>query len=570
VVRTMSTRPWLAHYDQGVPPSLAPYPSGTLVDYLRQHAAARPGAAAVLFKGRAVSWSELDRTSDACAAGFAALGVGRGDKVALLLPNCPQFVIAQLGLWKLGAVVVPLNPIYTEHEMVAPLVNAGVRIVVSLTRFYDTLKAAQPRTGVELVIATNIKEYFPAALSLLFTLAREKKGGHRITLAPRDRWLQDLLREYRGTRPAIVPLSGDDDAVILASGGTTGTPKGVVGQHKAYVYTGLQLFTWNKSLFVAGTDVVLVPLPLCHVYANVGGHGLGFVTGSPLALVPNPRDLDDVLRTITKTRPAFMLSVPTLFQAMLNSPKVQQGKVDFSSIKISFSGAMALMKATKEQFEALTGGRIIEGYSLTEGMMACLVNPLQGRAKVGSIGMPLPDVEACIVDSDTGQIELSRGQPGELLLRAPQLMREYFGNADETHHSLRQHADGRMWLHTGDIGYMDEDGYVFLTDRKKDLIKTSGYQVWPREVEEILAAHPAVAEVGVAGVPDQAKGEAVKAWVVLRAGHTATEDELRRACRERLAPFKVPSTVEFRTELPKTLVGKILRRELVRQHVSAA
>jgi long-chain acyl-CoA synthetase len=566
----MSTRPWLAHYDPGVPPSLAPYPSGTLVDYLRQHAAARPDAAAILFKGRAVSWSELDRTSDACAAGFAALGVGRGDKVALLLPNCPQFVIAQLGLWKLGAVVVPLNPIYTEHEMVAPLVNAGVRIVVSLTRFYDTLKAAQPRTGVELVIATNIKEYFPAALSLLFTLAREKKGGHRITLAPRDRWLQDLLREYRGTRPAIVPLSGDDDAVILASGGTTGTPKGVVGQHKAYVYTGLQLFTWNKSLFVAGTDVVLVPLPLCHVYANVGGHGLGFVTGSPLALVPNPRDLDDVLRTITKTRPAFMLSVPTLFQAMLNSPKVQQGKVDFSSIKISFSGAMALMKATKEQFEALTGGRIIEGYSLTEGMMACLVNPLQGRAKVGSIGMPLPDVEACIVDSDTGQIELSRGQPGELLLRAPQLMREYFGNADETHHSLRQHADGRMWLHTGDIGYMDEDGYVFLTDRKKDLIKTSGYQVWPREVEEILAAHPAVAEVGVAGVPDQAKGEAVKAWVVLRAGHTATEDELRRACRERLAPFKVPSTVEFRTELPKTLVGKILRRELVRQHVSAA
>jgi long-chain acyl-CoA synthetase len=566
----MSNRPWLAHYDQGVPPSLAPYPPGTLIDYLRQHTAARPDAAAVLYKGRAVSWSELDRASDACGAAFAALGVGRGDRVALLLPNCPQFVIAQLGLWKLGAVVVPLNPIYTEHEMVGPLVNARVRIVVALTRFYDTLKAAQPRTAVELVIATNIKEYFPAALSLLFTLAREKKGGHRITLAPRDRWFQDLLHEHRGTRPPIVPLSGDDDAVILASGGTTGTPKGVVGQHKAYVYTGLQLFTWNKSLFVAGTDVVLVPLPLCHVYANVGGHGLGFITGSPLALVPNPRDLDDVLRTIQKTRPAFMLSVPTLFQAMLNSPRVQQGKVDFSSIKISFSGAMALMKATKEQFEALTGGRIIEGYSLTEGMMACLVNPLQGRAKVGSIGMPLPDVDARIVDGDTGDTEQPAGQPGELVLHAPQLMREYFGNPDETRHSLRQHADGRLWLHTGDIGYMDEDGYVFLTDRKKDLIKTSGYQVWPREVEEILAAHPAVAEVGVAGVPDPAKGEAVKAWVVLRAGHAATEDELRRACRERLAPFKVPSTVEFRAELPKTLVVKVLRRELVRQHVSAA
>lgn len=566
----MATRPWLAHYDPGVPPSLAPYPGGTLVDYLDRHARDRPSAAALIFKGTRVSWRTLDQLSDDCAAGLAALGVRRGDRVALLLPNCPQFAIAQFALWKLGAVVVALNPVYTEHELVPPLVNTRARVVIALTKFYGRLKAAQPHTGVELVIATSIKEFLPPVIRLLFTLFREKKEGHRIALAPGDRWLRDVMAAHAGERPARAPLTADDDAVILASGGTTGTPKGVVGQHKAYVYTGVQLYAWNKSEFAAGTDVVLVPLPLFHVYANVGGFGLAVVSGNPLALVPNPRDLADVLKTIRDTRPAFMLGVPTLFQAMLNSPAVRAGKVDFSSLKISFSGAMALMKATKAQFEALTGGRIIEGYSLTEGMMACLVNPLRGQYKIGSIGLPLPDVDARIVDVETGTREMPPGEEGELLLQAPQLMREYWNNDAETAQALRVRDDGRAWLHTGDIGYMDEEGYVFLTDRKKDLIKPGGYQVWPREVEEVLASHPAVAEVGVAGVPDAVKGEAVKAWVVLRSGEQATEDELRRLCREKLAPYKVPSTIEFRTDLPKTMVGKVLRRELVRQHISAA
>ena len=565
-----ASRPWLAHYDPGVPTTLAPYPAGTLIDFLDRHVKERPDAAALIFKGRSLSWRQFDSLTDACAVGFASLGVTRGDRVALLLPNCPQFAIAQFALWKLGAVVVALNPIYTEHELVPPLANTRARIVVALSKFYDRIKAAQPHTGVEMVVATNIKEFLPPVMALLFTLFKEKKEGHRITLAPGDRWFRDLLGEHRGKRPTRAPVGADDDAVILASGGTTGTPKGVVGQHKAYVYTGLQLYTWNKAEFEAGKDVILVPLPVFHVYANVGAFGLGLASGSPLALVPNPRDLDDVLKTIKATRPAFMLSVPTLFQAMLNSPAVRAGKVDFSSIKISFSGAMALMKATKEQFETLTGGRIIEGYSLTEGMMACLVNPLRGAAKIGSIGVPLPDVEARIVDIETGLHELGPGEEGELLLRAPQLMRGYWNNAAETAQALRADAEARVWLHTGDIGYMDADGYVFLTDRKKDLIKPGGYQVWPREVEEVLASHPAVAEVGVAGVPDEAKGEAVKAWVVLRAGTAATAEDLQRLCKEKLAPYKVPSAIEFRAELPKTMVGKVLRRELVRQHINAA
>jgi long-chain acyl-CoA synthetase len=561
---------WLDHYDSGVPASLEPYPAGTLVDYLDTHARERPAADALIFKGRHITWRELDALSDACAAAFASLGIRRGDRVALLLPNCPQFAIAQFAIWKLGAVVVALNPIYTEHELVPPLVNTRARVVVALTKFYDRIKAAQPQTGVELVIATNIKDFLPRVLAFLFTLFKERKEGHRITLAPGDKWLMDLVAAHRGDRPARARIGANDDAVILASGGTTGTPKGVVGQHKAYVYTGVQLYAWNKSLFEPVKDVILVPLPLFHVYANVGGFGLGFVTGSPLALVPNPRDLGDVLKTIKATRPAFILSVPTLFQAMLNNADVRAGKVDFSSIKISFSGAMALMQATKEQFETLTGGRIIEGYSLTEGMMGCLVNPLKGQYKIGSIGLPLPDVRAMIVDVEAGERELAAGEEGELMLSAPQLMKEYWNNPDETSRTLTTDAGGRVWLHTGDIGYMDEQGYVFLTDRKKDLIKPSGFQVWPREVEEVLASHPAVAEVGVAGVPDAVKGEAVKAWVVLRAGQSVSADELQRLCKDKLAPYKVPGDIEFRSELPKTMVGKILRRELVRQHISAA
>jgi long-chain acyl-CoA synthetase len=565
----MSARPWLAHYDSNVPQTLT-YPDGTLLDFLRRHASERPGGVALIFKGRRMSWRALDRASDACAAGLASLGIRAGDKVALILPTCPQWVIAQLGIWKLGAVVAALNPIYTEHELGTLLRATGSRFAIALTRVYDRVKAVQPQTALQTVVATNIKEYLPRHLAALFTLFKEKKDGHRVQLAPGDRWFQDLLKANAGATPHIVKQTGEDDAIVLASGGTTGTPKGVVGQHKGFVYAGAQIEAWTRSIFEPGTDIILLPLPLCHVYANVGGLGLGFVTGSPVALIPNPRDLSDVLKTIHTVKPAFMMGVPTLFQAMLNNPDVQKGRIDFSSIKVSFSGAAALMAATKQQFESLTGGRIIEGYSLTEGMMACLVNPMKGEAKIGSIGLPLPDVDAAIVDTETGTRRCGPREEGELLLSAPQLMKGYWRNAEETALSIRRGADGRQWLHTGDIGYMDEDGYVFLTDRKKDMIKTSGYQVWPREVEEVLSQHAAIAEAGVAGVPDSLRGEAVKAWVVLRAGQHATEEELRHFCREQLAPFKVPQSIEFRADLPKSLVGKILRRELVRQHVSAA
>lgn len=576
---------WTAHYDTGVPASLAPYPAKTLVDYAKESAARHPDGPAIFFKGTRISHADLDRLSDRFASALAGAGVRRGDRVALMLPNCPQFVIAELGAWKAGATVLPLNPLYTGSELIEPLRNAGVEIVVTLTPFYRRLKDIQPQTPVRLLIATSIKEYLPPLLRVLFTLFKEKKAGHRVALERGDAWFQSYLN--RPGAAALPPPPGPDDpAIMLMSGGTTGTPKAVVGLHRCLVAAGLQLKTWLQPPVPApqggasagqapSPDITVVALPLFHVYASVGIQSHAITGRIPMALVPNPRDIDDLLNTITSVRPTLFCAVPALFIALLNHPKVKAKAVDFSSIKTCFSGAAPLMAATKDQFETLTGGRIVEGYSLTEAMMACVVNPLNGVNKTGSVGVPLPDVEVAIVDAESGQGVVKQGETGEIIVRAPQLMAGYFNNPEETARALRTHDAGDLasgtgtgpWLHTGDLGYLDEDSYLFIVDRQKDLIKTSGYQVWPREIEEVLAAHPSVQEVGVAGVPDALRGEVVKAWIVKRAGTNPTIEELRTFCRQKLAPYKAPAHVEFRDSLPKTMAGKVLRRVLVAEHI---
>ena len=558
----MVDKPWLAHYDADVPHSLQPYPHKTLLDYLAALAAEHASRPALLFKGAEMSYAQLHRDSNAFAAALAALGVRHGDRVALVLPNCPQFFIAEMGAWKTGAIVCPVNPTYTERELESSLNSTGAQTVITLTPFYARLKEVQSRTAVRTVIATSIKEHLPPMLRVLFTLFMEKPEGHRISIAQGDHWLQDLLRRHRGTAPPTVNVGPDDRAVILASGGTTGTPKGVVGLHRHYVASGLQLYEWTKSAKRPWVDAIMLPLPLFHVYANVGVQPLAFIGPNPLSLVPNPRDINDLLKTIRQVKPAFFNGVPTLYTAILNHPDVRAGNVDFSSIKLCFSGAAALMAETKRQFEALTGARLVEGYSLTEGMMACCVNPVQGTNKLGSIGVPLPDVEVRIVDAEDPERVMAVDEVGEMLLRAPQHMVEYWDNPTETARTLRPHGPGGPWVHTGDLARMDADGFIFIVDRLKDMLKTSGFQVWPREIEEVLATHPAVMEAGVAGVPDETKGEVAHAWVVLKAGHTATAEELRMYCREQLAPYKVPARIEFRSELPKTMVGKVLRRAL--------
>ena len=560
-----SVKPWLAHYDADVAHSIAPYPDKTLIDYLADLSRAHGDRSAVLFKGASMSYGVLETQSDAFAAAVASLGVRPGDRVALILPNCPQFMIAQFGVWKAGGVVVALNPIYSERELEAALESTGAVLAIALTPFYARVKAVQGRTRLRGVIATSIKEYLPPALRLLFTVFKERKDGHRITIAAEDMWFQDLLRTHRASPKTGVNVRPDDRAVILSSGGTTGTPKGVVGLHRHYVAAGRQLHEWTKSALNQWTDTIMLPLPLFHVYANVGVQPLAFVAGAPLSIVPNPRDLDDLLKTIRQVKPAFFNGIPTLYTAILNHPDVQDGKVDLRSIKLCFCGSSALMAETKRRFEDATGARIVEGYSLTEGMMACCVNPVKGKNKIGSIGLPLPDVDVRIVDAEDGERDLPSGEVGELIMRAPQYFAEYWNNPEETAATLRTHGPGGPWVHSGDLAYMDDEGYLFIVDRKKDMLKTSGYQVWPREIEEVLASHPAVMEVSVAGVPDPLKGEVPKAWVILRSGQSATESELRAHCRERLAPYKVPVQVEFRKELPKTMVGKVLRRVLVEE-----
>jgi long-chain acyl-CoA synthetase len=569
----MSARaPWLAHYDRGVPATLAPYPSRTILDYVADFARTRPHARALIFKGRELSFADLETLSDAFAVALADMGVAQGHRIGLLLPNCPQFLVAELAAWKLGAIVAPLNPMYTEHELAAPIRDHGVETVVTLTRFYERVKRLQPKTGLRRVIATNIKEYFPPLLRLLFTVARERRDGDNVAVAAPDREFARLLEQYRGRKPARAAITPDSPAVLLMSGGTTGIAKGVLGRHSAYVQSALQVQAWVRSVLGEGESVIMLPLPLFHVYANVGIQGLALLTGNPISLVPNPRDIADLLATIRKVRPAFFNGVPTLYVALLNHPDVQRGKVDFKSIRICFSGASALMADTKTRFEALTGGRIVEGYSLTEAMMALCVNPVEGPNKLGSVGMPLPDVLVRIFDTDDGTREMPAGEVGEICFSAAQLMSGFWNHPEETANVLRDHVEDsgvRRWLHTGDLGYMDDDGYVFIVDRLKDLIKTSGYQVWPREVEETLSSHPSVAEVGVAGIPHELKGEVVHAWVVLRKGESANEADLRAFCREKLAPYKVPAQIEFRTELPKTMVGKVLRRALKEQGAAA-
>jgi long-chain acyl-CoA synthetase len=557
----MQTASWLEHYDGGMPTTLDPYPRRTLLDYLGDAAAERPDRPALLFKGRTVTHGELQRRSDAFAAALAALGVAKGDRVALLLPNCPQFLLCELGAWKAGAIVVPLNPIYAQPELEGALARTGAETIVVLTPMYGRVKAVQPRTALRRVIATNVKEYLPPLLRVLFTLARERQGGHRVRLERGDLWLGDLLGRHQGAPPPAAVAGPDDPAAILMSGGTTGTPKGVVGLHRHYTITGTQIATWLRSGTTPWEDVVMAPLPLFHSFANIGIQSVALINHNAIALVPDPRDLKDLLRTIDKVRPTSFSGVPALFNAMIDHPDVRAGKVDFSSIKVCFSGAAPLLAETKRRFEELTGGRIVEGYSLTEAMLACAVNPVEGPNKLGSVGMPLPDVEVRVVDAETGKGPLAPGEVGEVLIRAPQLMAGYWDDPEETAATVRSH-DGDRWLHTGDLGYLDEDGYLFIVDRLKDLIKTSGLQVWPREVEEVVAAHPAVAEVGVAGIPHQVRGEVAKAWVVLRPGQQASAEEIRDFCRDRLAPYKVPAEVEFRAALPMTMTGKVLRRAL--------
>jgi long-chain acyl-CoA synthetase len=555
----MIDRPWLERYDEGVPQHID-YPEVPLFYFLEESAKKYPDTPITIFKGAKITYKEMNSLTDRLAAGLASIGVKKGDRVGIFIPNTPQFVMAYFAILKLGGIVVATNPMYSPREIKHQANDSGVEVMIVMSNFYQRVKDVQPDTKIKKLVVTNIKETLPAITAFLFTLLKEKKGGFRIELDENDVWMQDLIDAFKPEDRPEVEVGPDDEALFQYSGGTTGTPKAAIALHRNLVANTLQIRKWMPSC-KDGEEVVLMAIPLYHVYGMVAGMNFGIGAGASLVMIPDARDIKDNLENIQKYKATIFPGVPTLYNAINNWPDVVAGKYDLSSIKACISGSAALMRETKERFEEITGGVVFEGYGLSEAPTASHCNPLEGENRTGSIGLPLPDVEARIISLDDEVTVLPAGEIGELVLKGPQVFKGYHNMPTETNNVLR---DG--WLYTGDIASMDEDGYFYIVDRKKEVIKPGGFQVWPREVEEIICEHPKVFEAGVAGIPDPKRGETVKAWVVPKPGETLTVAEIREWCKDKMAAYKVPTHVEFRSELPKTTVGKILRRELVREH----
>lgn len=567
-------KPWVKFYDKGVPETIKPYPQIPLHRLLEDSAAKHPDKPAIHFKpaiyGFAksqMSWRELNELTDRMAAALAGLGVKKGERVALLMPNIPQFIIAYFGALKAGAVVVASNPTYTEAELIHQLSDSEAVAVICMSRFYSTAKAVLPKTKIKNVIVTNIKEYMPGFMRLLFTLTREKSGGDRVQLAPGHLWFQDLLSRYSAAQRPQVEVTSSDPALFQYSGGTTGVPKAAVASHGNLVANTLQMRAGMPDC-VEGGEVLLLAIPLFHVYGMVAGMSFATRIAAQMVLVPNPRDIASVIDAIDTYHPTIFPGVPRMYNAINNFIGIENHNL--RSIRACISGSAPLHIDIKRKFEALTGGKLVEGFGMSEAPTATHCNPIYGLNKERSIGLPLTDVEARIVSLEDEKTVLAQGEIGELVVRGPQVMQGYHRMPEETRNTLRKDPadpDGLPWLYTGDIARMDEDGYFFIVDRKKELIKVGGFQVWPRDVEEALAQHPAIFKVAAAGIPDpkQPGAETVKAWVVLKPDAQATEAELKKFCEDKLVAYKRPKYIEFRTELPETLVGKVLRRELVAQ-----
>jgi long-chain acyl-CoA synthetase len=552
----LASRPWTRHYDPGVPATLV-YPRIALNELLRATASRSPGAVATIFFGAKRTYASLYRDVRRFAAGLQRLGVRKDDRVAIMLPNCPQAVIAFWGALEAGATVVQVNPRYTARETQQQLADCGAETIVVLSRLYPVVKEARAGTALRNVIVTNIKEEMPPVLRLLFTIAKEKKDGHRQPFRG-DVGAVAMRELLADAEPAPVQVDANDLALLQYTGGTTGIPKAAMLSHRALVANTLQCRAWFVNLSEAHGTIMAV-MPLFHVYGLTVVMLLGVQAGATLILEPQ-LDLEHLLKDVQRYRPDTFPGAPIIYNQIVNSPLAT--KYDLRSIQACISGSAPLMVETAKRFMELTGGHLVEGYGLTEAAPVTHCNPLfgEGKQKVGSIGVPFPDVEAKIVDLDTGERDLPAGEVGELILRGPQLMDGYYRQPDETALTLRN-----GWLHTGDIARVDEDGYFFIVDRKKEMIIVSGFKVWPRDVEEALATHPAVIEAAVIGVPDPITGERVKAFVVLRPGMAATPEELVQHVRKDLASFKVPKEIEFRPSLPKTTIYKVLRRVLIEE-----
>lgn len=576
---TYADKPWLQSYDDGVPHTLTPYPNATLQDFLKEAAQKHPNNTALVTSTRLpsvlgklgrlhtqMSYSELDRASDALAAALIDMGLKKGERVTIVMPNCVAFVITFFGILKAGGVVAATNPTYPDSKMAFQITDSDSRFAIVLSMFYGQIQRIRKDTPLQHVIVANIKEYLPGLAKFLFTLAKEKKEGHYVDqLHQGDSWFQDVLTRYNGQKPNV-SVSPDDLCLFQYTGGTTGTSKAAMSKHSALVANTLMC----KAYLGTGDieDTFLGAIPMFHVFGMVAVLCFAIGKAAPVYLVPNARDITDVLDTIHTFRPTLFMGVPALYNAINGRADVQQGVYDLTSIRACVSGSAPLPPAVKREFERLSGGVIMEGFGMSEAPTATHCNPLKGENRVGSIGLPFPDMEMRIVSLDDGETDVPVGEVGELVMAGPIIMQGYHKMPTETTNAIRE-KDGKRWLYTGDIARMDEQGYFYIVDRKKDMALIGGFNVYPNSVEKTLAEHPAVQEVAVAAVPHPEKEglETLKAWVVFKKDQTATEADLIRHCEQKLAPYEVPRRFSFVNELPKTAVGKTLRRELIRMEM---
>jgi long-chain acyl-CoA synthetase len=568
----LPTRPWVKYYEAGVPVQLdiPDHPLTWLLDRAVDH---YPHQTATIYYGAKVSYAQLAQLANRFALALQRLGIQRGDRVALALPNVPQYPIAFYGILKAGAVAVPTNPLYTEREMQHQLADSGARAMVMLDMFYPVIRAVIDKTSLKQVIITSAADFLPPALRLLYPLSQRgaKLAEPRLT----DQEMREDVRLHRlsellesRSRGGVeifqlpAPAASNDLAVLQYTGGTTGLSKGAMLTHRNLLANALQTRHWTPQAS-EGKESALCVAPFFHSYGLTVGMNLSIYAGATMILLPKFA-VKEVVKTIARYRPTMFPGIPTMYLAIMREVGSRARLIN--SIKYCISGAAPLPAKVQEDFEHLSGCKLVEGYGLSETSPVTHCNPLNENCVNGSVGLPLPNIDVQIMD-ETGK-SLPPREIGEIMVKGPNVMRGYWQRKQEG-----ESVFYNGWLHTGDLGYMDEKGYFYIADRSKDLIVASGFNIYPREVEEVLYRHEAVAEAAVVGVPDEYRGENVAAVVVLKAGFTASSevrDSIIAYCRHELAAYKVPKILEFRDNLPKSLIGKVLRREVRQMLVKPA
>ncbi len=546
----MEDRVWHKFYAKGVPSSID-YEDITMPEILSQTAKKFPNRIAMLFMGKKISYPELEQLTNRFANALSNLGIQRGEKVALLLPNIPQVTIAYYGLWRVGAVPVPCNPLYTDRELEHQLNDSGATAAVSLDLLCPRMQALRSKTKIGIVISCHINDFLPFPVKQLFPFLK-KDMYKKYEKADDYHQFLDLLAaassEFTGPAPDL-----DSAALIPYTGGTTGVSKGVVLTHRNVSCKNQIMKEWFFDL-KDEPERVLAVFPFFHLSGFTAVMNISIYNGWTAVMLPKP-EVDTIFKMMLKYKPTLVPAVPTLYVGLLGFPGFKEA--DLSFVKGFFSGAAPLAIDTIESLKEATGGSIVEAYGMTESTGLVTLTPWRGTMKPGSTGIPLPDTDLRIVDVDTGTKDMAVGEEGEVIFKGPQMLQSYYNMPEETANSIR---DG--WFYTGDIGKVDGDGYLYIVDRTKDMIIASGFNIFPREIDEVLFEHPKVLEACAVGVPHEYRGETVKAFVVPEPGETLTEAELDAFCRERLTAYKVPKLYEFLDELPKSAIGKILRREL--------